>query len=144
MKPCHLNLPVSPDRHSVLSAKRGSCRTSRYITAHPIFFGGGVLDSLKGVCSMSFTCRVSPCLLALILSLIGPAPAQSRLAIRKERRALISQPGAGKAKPTKTEALRQAALKLMNNSETRHPFYWAGFILVGDGRGCSSPFVSAS
>jgi CHAT domain-containing protein len=49
-------------------------------------------------------------------------------------RGLISQPGAGRAKPTKTEALRQAALKLMKNPETRHPFYWAGFVLVGDGR----------
>ncbi|MGH9944096.1 MAG: CHAT domain-containing tetratricopeptide repeat protein [Pyrinomonadaceae bacterium] len=49
-------------------------------------------------------------------------------------RAMISPPGAGKAKPTKTEALRQAALKLMKNSETSHPFYWAGFVLVGDGR----------
>ena len=49
-------------------------------------------------------------------------------------RALISQPGAGRAKPTKTEALRQAALKLMKNPQTSHPFYWAGFVLVGDGR----------
>jgi CHAT domain-containing protein len=48
-------------------------------------------------------------------------------------RALISPPGVGKAKPTKTEALRQAALKLMKNPETNHPFYWAGFVLVGDG-----------
>jgi CHAT domain-containing protein/Tfp pilus assembly protein PilF len=40
---------------------------------------------------------------------------------------------AGKSK-TKTEALRQAALKLMKNPETSHPFYWAGFVLVGDGR----------
>ena len=45
-------------------------------------------------------------------------------------RALISH----KAMPTKTEALRQAALKLMKNPETRHPFYWAGFVLIGDGR----------
>lgn len=49
-------------------------------------------------------------------------------------RALISTPGVGKPKPTKTEALRQAALKLMKNPETSHPFYWAGFVLVGDGR----------
>jgi len=49
-------------------------------------------------------------------------------------RALISQPEAGKAKMTKTEALRQAALKLMKNAETHHPFYWAGFVLIGDGR----------
>jgi len=38
------------------------------------------------------------------------------------------------SKPAKTEALRQAALKLMKNPETSHPFYWAGFVLVGDGR----------
>jgi len=49
-------------------------------------------------------------------------------------RALISQPVAGKAKPTKTEALRLAALRLMKNPQTSHPFYWAGFVLVGDGR----------
>jgi CHAT domain-containing protein/Tfp pilus assembly protein PilF len=49
-------------------------------------------------------------------------------------RLLISQPEAGKAKTTKTEALRQAALKLMKTAGTRHPFYWAGFVLFGDGR----------
>lgn len=36
-------------------------------------------------------------------------------------------------KLTKSEALRQAALKLMKNPETNHPFYWAGFVLVGEG-----------
>jgi CHAT domain-containing protein len=33
----------------------------------------------------------------------------------------------------KSEALRQAALKLMADKRTSHPFYWAGFIVVGDG-----------
>ncbi|MCM3900105.1 MAG: CHAT domain-containing protein [Pyrinomonadaceae bacterium] len=47
---------------------------------------------------------------------------------------LISPPRVGKAKATKTEALRQAALKLLKSPETSHPFYWAGFVLVGDGR----------
>lgn len=45
-------------------------------------------------------------------------------------RSLISTSG---SKPAKTVALRQAALKLMRNPETSHPFYWAGFVLVGDG-----------
>jgi CHAT domain-containing protein len=39
-----------------------------------------------------------------------------------------------KAKAPKAEALRQAALKLLKTPETSHPFYWAGFVLVGDGR----------
>jgi CHAT domain-containing protein/tetratricopeptide (TPR) repeat protein len=45
-------------------------------------------------------------------------------------RSLIST----KSTPTKAEALRQAALKLMKNPGTSHPFYWAGFVLVGDGQ----------
>ncbi len=34
----------------------------------------------------------------------------------------------------KSEALRQAALKLLRKPVTSHPFYWAGFVLMGDGR----------
>jgi CHAT domain-containing protein len=49
-------------------------------------------------------------------------------------RGLSSPSRAGKAKATRTEALRQAALKVMKNPATSHPFYWAGFVLVGDGR----------
>ncbi|HET9529525.1 MAG TPA: CHAT domain-containing protein, partial [Blastocatellia bacterium] len=49
-------------------------------------------------------------------------------------RALLVGRGAGKLKPTKSAALRQAAMRLMKNPETRHPFYWAGFVLVGEGR----------
>lgn len=48
-------------------------------------------------------------------------------------RALISQSGP-QAKPDKADALRQAALKLLKHPETSHPFYWAGFVLVGNGR----------
>jgi CHAT domain-containing protein len=31
-------------------------------------------------------------------------------------------------------ALQQAAIKLLRSNEYRHPFYWAGFLVVGDGR----------
>lgn len=34
----------------------------------------------------------------------------------------------------KAEALRQAELKLLRSNEFRHPLYWAGFVLIGDGR----------
>src|SRR5262249_20542084 len=49
-------------------------------------------------------------------------------------RGLMAASPARFTKPTKAEALRQAALKLMKNPQTSHPFYWAGFVLVGDGR----------
>lgn len=35
---------------------------------------------------------------------------------------------------TKAEALRQAALKLLRRAESGHPFYWAGFVLIGQPR----------
>jgi CHAT domain-containing protein/Tfp pilus assembly protein PilF len=39
-----------------------------------------------------------------------------------------------KARPMpKANALRLAALRLLNDERYRHPFYWAGFIIVGDG-----------
>jgi CHAT domain-containing protein len=35
--------------------------------------------------------------------------------------------------PTRAGALRRAALKVMEQPRFRHPFYWAGFVLVGNG-----------
>ena len=35
---------------------------------------------------------------------------------------------------TKERALRQSALLLRNSSDFRHPFYWSGFVLIGDAR----------
>ena len=32
---------------------------------------------------------------------------------------------------TRSESLRQASLKLMKDNRYRHPFYWAGFIVIG-------------
>ncbi len=38
-----------------------------------------------------------------------------------------------KAKSTKSEAMRKAVLKLMQDKQYNHPFYWAAFVVVGDG-----------
>jgi CHAT domain-containing protein len=37
------------------------------------------------------------------------------------------------AKQSKAEALRQAELGLLRSERYRHPFYWAGFVMIGDG-----------
>lgn len=47
---------------------------------------------------------------------------------------LLRGGGTGRARTSKAEALRRAALKLLRSAEYRHPFYWAGFIPVGDAR----------
>jgi Uncharacterized protein conserved in bacteria len=31
------------------------------------------------------------------------------------------------------QALRAAALKMLRGGQYRHPFWWAGFVVVGDG-----------
>jgi CHAT domain-containing protein len=38
-----------------------------------------------------------------------------------------------KSKTTKAEALRKAALKLFHTDQYHHPFYWAPYVLIGDG-----------
>lgn len=49
-------------------------------------------------------------------------------------RNLRMNPGSRPAQSAKAEALRQAALKLMKSATYSHPFYWASFVVVGDGR----------
>ena len=39
----------------------------------------------------------------------------------------------GVAFASKALALRAASLKILGNARYRHPFYWAGFVMVGDG-----------
>ena len=48
-------------------------------------------------------------------------------------RQMMSPSTPTKPNVTKAEALRQAALKLMKARQTSHPFYWAGFVLIGNG-----------
>lgn len=52
---------------------------------------------------------------------------QFMLALYKDLKPALDS-GSGRAK-----ALRNAALSVMHNPEYRHPFYWAGFVAVGDG-----------
>ena len=42
--------------------------------------------------------------------------------------------GLQSGKTSKAEALRQASLSLLKQPATSHPFYWAGFVLVGNPR----------
>jgi CHAT domain-containing protein len=48
-------------------------------------------------------------------------------------RRLTMRPANAKSKEAKAEALRHAALGLLRSERYRHPFYWAGFVMIGDG-----------
>ena len=72
---------------------------------------------------------VAPGVPSLVVSQWKVESAGTRELMVNFHRGLISPT----TRTTKSEALREAALKLLKNPETNHPFYWAGFVLVGEG-----------
>jgi len=48
-------------------------------------------------------------------------------------RNLKSASGGARYAMTKAEALRQAELKLLHSKDYQHPFFWAAFVVMGDG-----------
>ncbi len=48
-------------------------------------------------------------------------------------RRLKTRPAGSPSRKAVAEALREAALKLTGDRRYRHPFHWAGFVVVGDG-----------
>lgn len=54
------------------------------------------------------------------------------LMIDFHRRLTARRPGT-RARPQKAESLRRASLGLLRSERYKHPFYWAGFVMVGDG-----------
>jgi CHAT domain-containing protein len=48
-------------------------------------------------------------------------------------RNLKNEMSKGKREIATAKALQQAAMKLLRSNEYRHPFYWAGFVVMGDG-----------
>jgi CHAT domain-containing protein len=47
---------------------------------------------------------------------------------------LQARPAKGTPRVSRAEAMRRAALRLFGTAEYRHPFFWAGFVVVGDGK----------
>ena len=82
----------------------------------------------EGVIGMSWALWVAGCPTTVASQWKVDSASTSDLMIEFHRN-LMSRPASGKA-----EALRRAALKLLHSEKYRSPFYWAGFILMGDGR----------
>ena len=101
-------MPVVADL-AVLSA----CDTAR-----------GHIGAGEGVIGLSWAFFVAGCPATVVSQWSVDADSTSKLMVEFHRNLL-----AGK---TKSEALRQAELKLMKNRRYSDPFYWAGFVVVGD------------
>ncbi|HKV33635.1 MAG TPA: CHAT domain-containing protein [Pyrinomonadaceae bacterium] len=100
---------------AVLSA----CQTAR-----------GRIAAGEGIIGMSWALFVAGTPAAIVSQWKVDSARSSELMIEFHRN-LLRKPGAGKKTLTKSEALRQAALKVFHSSYN-HPAYWAGFILIGD------------
>jgi len=100
---------------AVLSA----CQTAR-----------GRIAAGEGIIGMSWALFVAGTPAAVVSQWKVDSARSSELMIEFHRNLLHKQ-GAGKKPLTKSEALRQAALKVFRSSYN-HPAYWAGFILIGD------------
>ena len=93
----------------------------------------GAIGAGEGVIGLSWAMFVAG-VPSTVVSQWKVESASTRDLMLSFHRQLLKPRASTKSKMSKAEALRQAALNLMKNPETSHPFYWAGFVLVGDAR----------
>ncbi|MBI1760414.1 MAG: CHAT domain-containing protein [Acidobacteria bacterium] len=103
------------DLHAEL-AVLSACETAR-----------GRVGAGEGLIGLTWALFVAGCPATVASQWKVEAASTAQLMIEFHRR-LNAAPHVAKA-----EALRAAALKLLASETYRHPFYWAGFVLLGDG-----------
>jgi CHAT domain-containing protein len=85
----------------------------------------GRIGAGEGVIGLSWALFVAGCPTTVV--------SQWKVESSSSTELMLAFHGKLKGGASKSEALRQAALKLMADKRYNHPFYWAGFIVVGDG-----------
>ena len=95
--------------------------------------GGGRVGAGEGMIGLSWALFMAGSPAAVVSQWKVESQGTTELMLEFHRN-LLAVDAKRKGSTSKSEALRQAALKLMRNAQYRHPFYWAGFIAVGDAR----------
>jgi CHAT domain-containing protein/ketosteroid isomerase-like protein len=92
----------------------------------------GRLGAGEGVVGMSWAMFVagSPTTVASQWNVESSSTTQLMVEFHRN---LLSSTTTRARRPTKAEALRRASLSVLKNNRYAHPFYWAGFIMMGDG-----------
>lgn len=111
-----MNLELNADL-VVLSA----CETAR-----------GRVTEGEGVIGMSWALFVAGCPTTVVSQWKVDSGSTTELMLEFHRN-LRAASQSGSRGPKAARSLREAALKLLHSSEYRHPFYWAGFVVVGAG-----------
>jgi CHAT domain-containing protein/TolA-binding protein len=102
---------------AVLSA----CQTAR-----------GHVSAGEGLIGMSWALFVAGTPTTVVSQWKVDSASTSRLMVDFHRFLYAQEPGRRQG-TNKAAALRQAALKLLSDPKYKHPFYWAGFVVVGNG-----------
>jgi CHAT domain-containing protein/Flp pilus assembly protein TadD len=111
-----MNLDLSADL-VVLAA----CETAR-----------GRVGAGEGVIGMSWALFVAGCPRTVVSQWKVEASSTTALMVEFHKR-FKTRYGGSQSAVSAAEAMRQAALKVMKNPEYVHPFYWGGFVVIGDG-----------
>jgi CHAT domain-containing protein/Tfp pilus assembly protein PilF len=90
--------------------------------------GRGRVGAGEGLIGMSWAFFVAGCPTSVVSQWKVNSASTTELMIEFHRALRSASP------KTRAEALRRASLKVRSSSAYRHPFYWAPFVLVGDGR----------
>ncbi len=94
--------------------------------------GRGRARAGEGVIGMSWALFVAGCPRTVVSQWKVEASSTTALMVEFHKRFKTRYGGRQPAVST-AEAMRRAALKVMKNPEYAHPFYWGGFVVVGDG-----------
>jgi CHAT domain-containing protein len=92
---------------------------------------GGKFSQGEGMIGLSWAFFIAGCRSTLVSQWKVESQATAELMIEFYRR---YSRRTGDARISKTEALRGASLKMLKRRQYAHPFYWAGFALIGDER----------
>jgi CHAT domain-containing protein/Tfp pilus assembly protein PilF len=111
---------INMDLHAKL-AVLSACQTAR-----------GWVGAGEGVIGMSWALFVAGVPTTVASQWQVDSASTTSLMIEFHRR-LTMQQANPKLRESKAEALRQASLELLRTERYRHPFYWAGFVMIGDG-----------
>jgi CHAT domain-containing protein/TPR repeat protein len=111
-----MNLDLNADL-VVLSA----CETAR-----------GRVGAGEGMIGMTWALFVAGCPRTAVSQWKVEASSTTALMVEFHRK-FKTRYGGSQPKFSTAEAMRQAALKVMKNPKYVHPFYWGGFVVIGDG-----------
>jgi CHAT domain-containing protein len=91
----------------------------------------GRIGAGEGVIGMSWAFFVAGCRTTVVSQWQVNSPSTSELMAGFYKHL---RPAATKNRKMKSDALRLAALELIKNPRYRHPYYWAGFVMIGSNK----------